>query len=941
MGSFEKQNGNWTVFATFGLAFAMLLTLYIAYGVYPFGPNHILQVDAVSEYVPRVNETLQSIKAGRSLFYSWQGGLGNDAYFGFVTTMLNPLIYIGLLLKPNSITELFMIFYLIQIPACAAAFSFYIKNKTKHAWSVPFFSVMYGFCAYIAAFFWTYYWLAPIMMLPFVALGIEKLFESGKIKLYGISLGLGILFNYQLGVFLCLFSVLHYTCLLLKEKSFVPALKRTWWRFAAGSLLAAGMAAIALVPAIVFFPYTSYSDDATVGGANIAFYFSLAKFMTAHYFLQTPTVLQFGSSTPNVYASVPAFLLAVAYFANPNIPRKEKLSYVPGLVVIYLFLSVEILDFAIHGFHFSNGLPHRLSFLYSFYMIRLAVESFEALSQMPKRRLAAASLGVFAFSLFLFIAYPVKRAIKPGLFTTESMLANIALLLLYFALGATALGHFPKKLGIPKAGKHRKNSHESSGMKTPKAKASVPKVAAIALAAVLVLELGINTSHYMNEYKEAPVRDKYILEFGDQIEELKAEIDADDKSGAFYRAEHYPNRVRSDGKLFGYNGVSIFSISSYADAIGFLGKLGVMNGSNNAEYRFGTPLASAFLGVKYSFNRDSMKNYRASYFKKIAESGNVVLNENQKVLPLGFMVSSSILYWDAEKQETPFKFQDMLAERATGLNKPLFGPLVPIESFEGELLKLSAKGDGFSYEVDETAIFSDVPKAFFELAAPEDGEYAINIGGDQASRYRLEWSYDGKDQSASKGLARPTTLDTFQLGYMKAGTKIHASVEIENLLKKNDREDLASKKPDVLAQILSIFFDASSPELGIQSGSLTVRLAKLDNKAFEEAFELLADEPFEVSSWTNTEVRGSVTAKEDGVFLATIPYDKRWHLYVDGAEHEPDRLLGTFIGLPLQAGAHEILLEYKPTGIKASFAISLLSLAALVAFDILIRKKEN
>ncbi|MDR2751081.1 MAG: YfhO family protein [Clostridiales bacterium] len=68
---------------------------------------------------------------------------------------------------------------------------------------------------------------------------------------------------------------------------------------------------------------------------------------------------------------------------------------------------------------------------------------------------------------------------------------------------------------------------------------------------------------------------------------------------------------------------------------------------------------------------------------------------------------------------------------------------------------------------------------------------------------------------------------------------------------------------------------------------------------------------------------------------------RRWHLYVDGAEHEPDRILGAFIGLPLQAGAHEILLEYKPTGIKASFAISLLSLAALVAFDILIRKKEN
>ena len=154
----EWSSNNKVVFISYGTAFTIILFIFLIFGVYPFGQHHILQVDASQNYAPQVIELFNKIKNGESLFYSWKGGLGTDFYYFFVMTMFNPVIYIGLLMDVKSITEVFAIIYLFQIPLCALTFSFFLKEKFgKKDIYVVLFSLMYAFCSFITAYFWVFY----------------------------------------------------------------------------------------------------------------------------------------------------------------------------------------------------------------------------------------------------------------------------------------------------------------------------------------------------------------------------------------------------------------------------------------------------------------------------------------------------------------------------------------------------------------------------------------------------------------------------------------------------------------------------------------------------------------------------------------------------------------------------------------------------------------
>ena len=42
--------------------------------------------------------------------------------------------------------------------------------------------------------------------------------------------------------------------------------------------------------------------------------------------------------------------------------------------------------------------------------------------------------------------------------------------------------------------------------------------------------------------------------------------------------------------------------------------------------------------------------------------------------------------------------------------------------------------------------------------------------------------------------------------------------------------------------------------------------------------------PITLTSWTDTSLKGSITAEDPGVMYTSIPYDKGWTITVDGAE---------------------------------------------------------
>lgn len=89
--------------------------------------------------------------------------------------------------------------------------------------------------------------------------------------------------------------------------------------------------------------------------------------------------------------------------------------------------------------------------------------------------------------------------------------------------------------------------------------------------------------------------------------------------------------------------------------------------------------------------------------------------------------------------------------------------------------------------------------------------------------------------------------------------------------------------------------------------------AYYDPAALQEAYEALKDHQLVIQERRGSYLRGMVEVPEDKTLLfISIPYDKGWKICVDGVETETAALLnGTFLGIKLSPGTHEIEMIYQ------------------------------
>lgn len=95
----------------------------------------------------------------------------------------------------------------------------------------------------------------------------------------------------------------------------------------------------------------------------------------------------------------------------------------------------------------------------------------------------------------------------------------------------------------------------------------------------------------------------------------------------------------------------------------------------------------------------------------------------------------------------------------------------------------------------------------------------------------------------------------------------------------------------------------------------------------------LSAHPWNLTSWTDTSLKGSISCDQEGWLFTSIPFDAGWKVLVDGKEQEPEKILDSFVGIWLSAGSHTVTLEYMPKGLIPGALISAASvlLLALVA----------
>ena len=138
----------------------------------------------------------------------------------------------------------------------------------------------------------------------------------------------------------------------------------------------------------------------------------------------------------------------------------------------------------------------------------------------------------------------------------------------------------------------------------------------------------------------------------------------------------------------------------------------------------------------------------------------------------------------------------------------------------------------------------------------------------------------------------------------------------------------------------SIFIQANIPEdKGDESVQFFAAGLNIDN--FIEGYEILNENSLKDIDFKETDVKGKVNMKKDGIMFTSIPYDEGWTVYVDGKKTEYFAISDAFLAFDISNGEHTVEFKFMPKGLLVGVGVSAVTLFILLIIAVYLKKSKN
>lgn len=405
----DKKIKYLTLAYSFVIPCFVVLISYIIRGIEPFGGRTLCSMDGFSQYYPMLMNMTEALKGGE-VFYSFNGALGFNLWAQSAYYTNSPL-WLLVYMTPHE-WQIEAIHFLIMTKIGLAGFFFCLRLIRKHENILEektqlftlALSTAWALSGYMVAFINQFMWTDVIVLLPLVIMGIEELVKNKKLTIYTVSLFLSIWSCFYLSFMVCIFCVLYFLFLLLKDKMENKDRFFHCVRFGTASLTAGALAAVSLIPVAKALSLTLASEAGF--NQSIEIKYTLGALLMRLLPFQKIS-LEYGE--PNLYCSLIAVVIMIFYFLFGKAPKREKLLYAGFVTFMFVSMCTNIGEYLWHGFHFPNQLPARQSFLVIFLILTIASEGAHRLDF---RRWAAAFLSaVIILGASLSAVYQLKTQV--------------------------------------------------------------------------------------------------------------------------------------------------------------------------------------------------------------------------------------------------------------------------------------------------------------------------------------------------------------------------------------------------------------------------------------------------------------------------------------------------------------------------------------------------
>ena len=862
----KKIKWNYTLLAFLAPMLGMFMVMIIR-GFEPFGKTSMLYSDMYHQYYPFFVAFRKALLSGESLLYNWSVGMGMD-YLGLIAYYLaSPLNLLSVIVPESLLLEYFSLLTPIKLGFAGLFFSILLKKLfSKNDWSTVLFGCLYALCAWSLGYQWNVMWLDTFALLPLVALGTVSVLRDRKFVLYIFTLFLSVFSNYYIGLFTCIFVALVFICYEISRWEGFKKFFCDLGCMALYSVIAIGMTAILELPAYAALQNTQSSVNKFPEGFRL----NIAKENTWKGLLDAMRQVagntngalppSFKEGLPNLYCGVITNILAFLFLTCKQVKLRDKLCSVFLLLFFNVSFIIRQLDYIWHGFHFTNMIPYRFSFLHSFVMLYMAYRAY-----LLRNRFRLWQVLV-AMVLAIGIALCVNDLTDPVYWAY-----NGVFLLLY---GSALIFPFTQK--VPKLSESwEKKQAYLENRKYKK------HVSGCVLLCVILMELALNlvnfgvtfTGTIVTDYPRGTVYSENLLKYMEERE----------RGTLFYRAETTHSQTLNDGALNGYNGISTFTSSANVNVTRFMKTLGYGAKDTYNRYCFeeSSPVSNLFLGLKYMLERQDHVEENP-YFNQIHSYGKVHLLENAAYLPLGFLAQNQLLDVNFRSGKSTFEFQNELFSAATGVQENVWTLITGADlSISGTGVNLTAKGQtGYcSYTTDAESNGTVV----YKYIADKDGFVCTALNLSKKNKFSF---YKNGELLYSESYSIPQSLAISQV---TAGDML----EVHLTCNKGDK------------------------------GSITLNTAILDEDLFWQGYDVLNAATLHLTTFQSTYVEGTIQCNRNGVLYTSIPQDGNWTAEVDGKSAQIVTIGETMVGLLLSEGQHTVTFRYHNPAFSLGWKISL------------------
>ncbi len=889
------------VIFSFLIPFALMFTAFAVMGCQPFGDKQILVTDLWHQYFPFLVDFQDKLKHGESLLWSWTQGAGTNYLALMSYYVASPLNFLTVLLPSSlfgfnniAILNMYLTFSVVlKIALAGGFFALFLRYTFKRDdISLVIFSTCFALASFFMGYYWCEIWLDTVALTPLVVMGFTALMREGKYRLYIISLAVSILANYYIGLFTCIFMALVFIGYNVCRWDGIKEFGKRFLRIGVTSAIAIMITLFFMLPAYFGLQNTNAASSAfptgyqiNIGPSNdfLGTLDAIKQVISNSGAFINPTIT---TGLPNIACGVISVVLGIMFMVSKKIKLREKIFN--GCLLLFFVMSFIIrqLDYIWHGFHFTNMIPYRFSYLFSFILVLMAFRAFQVLD------------GINLFDLII-----------TALVTTIVVLLCIGTQEVYVIISTAVIA----VLILAALFLYKKNILRKPLL------CALLAVMVIAQSAVTAY-IGVKTTSVTTTYEYPRGGDSTVgvVNYMKNLEKDTPEL---------WRAEFTSTQTLCDSSLNLFNGVSMFNsmtnvnITRFAENFGLMGWLS----GNRYTYAESSPVTDMFLNLKYIIAREGNFNDKA-YLKEIYNNMSVRLLKSGCYLPMGMMVDENLLSYRGEESEDTynvFNNQNEFFTLATGVKENVYTKLDVVDQGHTDyqtfpVNRLDYGSYSFSSNDQTTA-----PHLKWNYRAPKDGYYYAYAQITDADNVTIMCNDVARTGTSSFYIKRPYLMS---IGYFNKGDKISVYCDLKAGANGSAKVYVNLLNDDVFQKGYKALAGKSMNTTALSGTYMKGTINAEKDGLFYTSI------PYEPGTTEDDKLIGKLFGTSG----------EGWTAKVDGQPVEITPIAHALTAFKLSKGNHEIELSYTPKGFTKGSIITIFALAVFIGYTVFrkVKKKE-